>query len=304
MKHFYLLLGLITGIFLTSHAQIIEVVGKGAQDSTTVKLYFNNADNIDEIRTEAILWGDAVLKSSTDEVEFSDVDDSFSGLTTETENRQYNTAGGGYSGYFQADFTDIDPGSIDVQIPDAIKEITYSAYAYIYRDLIAPTYYSLANFDHAEFYQNGSGDPYEVSFTIDDTDYEKDLRVWIPFTELNIDNRYGVVTIIAGDVTVVDTIYDYNSQYPSFYLEPILVEGVDGDVTDVDISIYSPDPGTDGANGDSFITSGVVLDVMCDKYCTLTQYFYGSNCAKFCGCNRANDILTELLETDLVLGDT
>ena len=127
-----------------------------------------------------------------------------------------------------------------------------------YVDLEHPSYY----------YRNGKDDPYIYDIPIETSNTSRQIRIKIPVSELNKDDRVVVLEMKAGPVEFKTEVNTYKDG-ESFLLGEYILKNVPGNVTNVSISIYSPN----NDFGDSFFVSGIVVDV--EKVgCTYTQGYW------------------------------
>ena len=302
MKKLFFSMALIMGISLIAYPQIIDFVCTDSGGQTN-NVGVPDISNIDKVIVGAIYWSGPIPPVTT--VAFTHNLQTFAELVRATERPEFNKSGiPGFSGYFQHTFTDIGTDGGDIDAP-VIFPVIYSVYAYIYRELTTPDYYSIEDLEHLEFYINCSTDPYVYSVPILTSTSERDITVKLGVSQLNAgDDRYAVITYTAGSVSTSIQVCDPNKG-DSFYLDPVTLANVPGNITSVEISIYSPCPNVDGEEGDSFITNGVVVDVdMGLNHCTFTKGFWGNAKGKDCNKDETKVILDnfDLVNNPITIG--
>jgi hypothetical protein len=311
MKNLTLFLGLFLGLYLTAGAQVIDFVGTGVDWTPSTLNYERNVTlddigTIDHITLGACYWGGTVLPANPIVFTHNAVNFNSFLITAGIVDKNKSSIPG-YSGYFQHDFTNIGAGGGDVDADGfEFPLVIYSFYAFIYRDLTTPDYYSVEDLQKVEFYENCSNDPYVYEIPILTSKAARDVTVKLGISQLNSppDTRCAAVTYTAGSVTFSEMIAAPNKG-ESFYLDPVTLSNVPGDVTKVLISIYSPCRSFDGIEGDSFITNGVVVDVdMGLNHCTFTKGFWGNAKGKDCNKDETQDILDyfDLATNPLIVG--
>jgi len=147
---------------------------------------------------------------------------------------------------------------------------------YVFRDIPNASYKSFISLKSAFVYHNGSADPVVYDIPINTAATVRNVSVNIPISELDSGSRMVKIHIEAGEVSfdAVETIYNLEN---SFFLGKYLLENISGEVTNVKVSIYSPNPlpPDDEEDGDSFFINGVVVDVeIVEEGCTLTQGYW------------------------------
>jgi hypothetical protein len=282
----------ILGLYLSTSAQIIEVIGTGTYGVQEVDLpEITNPENVSKIILNAHYQQDDVvtppaIMAAIDDIVFTDANGSY--------NVSYNSIDYGtdaYRTWYKWDavayFTKtIDPytdGTISVN-SGTYSSLVQSFFAFVYRDLNNPDAYSVASTEQAYVYQNGYKyfntkyqGPYVYSMTINASNNTRNLSVTVPMTEINTssDDRVAVVRVTAGDV--MDSLVITDNNYGDFLsIETLVLTNVAGDVTEVLVEVYSPMPSQPNINdGDSFIVGGCVVTVETDgDGCTLTQGYW------------------------------
>ena len=270
MKRKLLFLVFLLFTFFYSNSQVIDLVGIGINGKTTENLPLTDVSNIDHVKIGAFFKGSGSIPTSSD-VQFYDTDDGPMSEWKTDITIKHITSPSQTIGYFDAIFNTVDVGGINVTIVPTDK--VHSFYTYIYRNIPTSSIKSFTNLENVFFYHNGFNDPYVYNIPINSDLSPRNIKVKVPVSELDSGSRMVVIDIDAGSVSnqFVETTYNLGN---SFFLGEYLLENIPGDVTNVTVSIYSPNPAESGeANGDSFFVSGVVVDV--DKVgCTLTQGYW------------------------------
>jgi len=297
MKKTVFLLTMLLGMFLYSSAQVVNVYGVGAESTDSSKLCFCSPTNVTSV------IADVHYKHSTIDAngptELCNCDGENDCLIQACEYDYNASSAEPYTGYFRHTFNNVNQSGVK-EIALLNKPGIESFFLYVLRDLPAPTYYSVYNTDNVFFFRNGVDDPFVYNLPINTACSDRTIIVTIPISELNNDDRQAVIDVTAGTVTAHRE-FKHPNKDNSLNLTPIVLEGVGGDVTNVEVSIYSPD-GIYPDCGDSFITGGAVVDVLSDKHCTLTQGFYGNYCGYVCCSQSTYDLMYGLLYKDLVIG--
>ncbi len=273
MKRKLLLLVLFLGTSYFAKSQVIDVIGKGVHGKTSATIELTDLDNINHVDAVVISKGLYSVPDSND-VEFDNSDTASSAWSAVDE---YNSPVFDASvGYYSRKFNSLIDKNINVTIQELTKNYVHSFFTYIYRDITDASYISFANLKSSFIYHNGSTDPVVYEIPINSAHSARNILVKIPITELDKTDRMMVINIEAGpsiSEQYIETTWSADSGN-SFLLGEYVLENVPGDVTNIVISIYSPNK-DDMKDGDSFFISGVVVDV--DKVfdgCTLTQGFW------------------------------
>ena len=273
MKKKLLLLIIAMGIISFANAQIIELIGMGTLNNPNPNLNLTDINTIDHVEVEAIYKGIGAPLAS--DVLFYDADEGpISIWKTDQIMKPFGFADNETYGYYEATFNTFDVGGLYATIIPSDK--VHSFYAYVYRNIPNSTYKSFISPEVVFFWKNGSIDPYEFNIQIETASAARNVTVKIPISELDQTGRNVVIDITAGPITkhIEETTFNLGN---SFFLGEYLLENVPGDVNNIVVSIYSPNPAAGEWEGDSFYVSGVVADV--DKVnedpgCTLTQGYW------------------------------
>ncbi len=268
MKKFILFFLFFSSAIILSNAQVIDLIGKGTFGQTSSNLSFSDLDNLNHVHVGSVYKGPLLDPIPLNGVAFNDLDESPTSIWndnfTDTNPNSNRTRG-----YYSAIFNTFDTDGIDANF--SISNI-HSYYAFIYRDILTSTFKSSASLETVFMYHNGSNEPFVYNIAIDSDSDMRNIKVKIPITELDEKGRMVIIDIDAGPKThhAEENTYNFGN---SLFLGEYTITNVPGDVTNVTISIYSPDPIVDGRDGDSFFIGGVVVDV--DKVgCTLTQGYW------------------------------
>lgn len=281
MKRKLLLLVLFLGTSYFAKSQVIDVIGKGVYGKTAATIELTDLDNINHVDAVVISKGlYSVPNSNGVEFDNSDTASSTWSAVDEYNSPVFDPSVGSYSRTFNS----LIDKNINVTIQEPIKNYVHSFFTYIYRDIAEASYISFANLKSSFIYHNGSTDPVVYEIPINSASTTRNIMVKIPITELDKTDRMMVINIEAGpsiSEQYIETTWGADSGN-SFLLGEYVLENVPGDVTNIVISIYSPNK-DDMKDGDSFFISGVVVDV--DKVpegCTLTQGYWKnhSDCSR------------------------
>jgi hypothetical protein len=141
----------------------------------------------------------------------------------------------------------------EITITTTNSSTTQSAAAYVYRtddDFIMS---SLLDETKVYLYHNS----YTKDFNIPTSAQPRNIKTYIPVSELNQDSRKVEMTVTAGPIS--KTVYAYTENLgESLRLFIIVLEDVPGTVNTLTVDIVSPN-----SDGDSFIAGNVLVDVPC-----------------------------------------
>lgn len=278
MKKILLLVILSIGLIQFANAQVVELIGKGVLNSNNETLLFTDPASIDHVVVEAaaIFWPSALTPTSVKfyetglnpeeyTVDFNYAEQNYSPLVN-------SPAGDGDWGYYTATFNDVDAGGITLdQMANLGHIISFTAY--IYRVGGNVDMYCMREDDHAFVFLNGSSNPLTYNFNLPSTEGYRDIEIVIPFSDLESNSlRYATVMVMADGQSVTSE-FQTNNKGDLLRLESLMLYAVPGNVTDVQVKIYSPTVALDGKEGDSFIT-GAVLLCSTNLGCTLTQGYW------------------------------
>lgn len=276
MKKILFLFFLSFGLVQFTQAQVIELIGMGVKDVNSPVLVIPDPGSVDHVVIEAAgIFRTFQGDPAPADVQFSDSDETPAASSfIDASPQKTITIPEQRWGYYTATFNTVDAGGITLHNTGQEPYIV-SLVAYVYRTG-GSGIYSEAKGDHAFLFRNGSLDPMVYNFTIPVSGASRDVVVSIPFSDVNEDGRYSIIDITAGAMPPVHVEFDDNNRGDRLHIETITIPDVPGDVTDVAVSIYSPNPnrGVDTKNGDSFITSAVVVTTTYDQGCTLTQGYW------------------------------
>jgi hypothetical protein len=294
-------------VMTVDQSQIIEVNGWGVHNLNHHTLAIPDPATIDHVVVEAI------YKSKIDfagkQVRFYDNDDNvFANIVPVELELNFSWITDDYLGYAQATFpgANIGPEGITLDQQDNLGSI-HSFIAYIFRTDPNAGYYSVSDFNHVYMFYNDVANAYTYDVPIGTDVSDRDVTIKVMITEMALDDRRCIIQASDGYQTIEKTITTPNMGL-SLNIEPFTLLGVPGDVTNIQVTIYSPPYNNNAPDrGDSFITGAVVIDVESDsvpngEYCTLTQGFYGNAGGTFNGYS-TYDLLAMLLSDPLVIGD-
>jgi hypothetical protein len=279
MKNLLFLIFLSFGLFQQISAQNIELIGEGVLNTNEKTLIISEPGTVDKVVVEAT--GIYIYKDEPGTVEFSDNDEIY---TVSSFNEVDVVLCNGCNtdvkrGYFTAEFNTFD-GEIKL---DKLLEGNniISFVAYVYREGDDPQIYNEVIDYHAFLFHNGEDDPLLLTSDLPASAEPRNIEISIPFTDL-VSGEYDPprtvdITLSSGTETVNTRIApSVNNMGDLLHIETILLENVPGDLTDVEVKIYSPNSMSAPDWGDSFITGSILLSttVIEDGGCTLTQGYW------------------------------
>lgn len=228
----------------TNCGQKITFVGSGAKNNTSTTLSIPNTSNIDSIRVEAVYKG-----SVPSSVQFSSSSQTI--VDNDEELALYTTGGGSFHAI-------MNPTSSITITPANNTSHVHSVMAYVYRSDLS--YQSTTQMEISKIYQyrNTSSPAYNKNFTIHSASGTRNITITVPVSELNADSRKVELTATAGSVSKTVSAYQQNLG-ESLRLFVITLEDVPGNVTNVSVTIDSPD-----SDGDSFIAGNIMVEIPCD----------------------------------------
>ena len=288
MKKNVLLLMTFLGMFLFSSAQTIEVVGTGVKGFAEHNLTVTNPESVTKVIADAHFKH--VTRAHSGPITLSNHEESESATFSPCD-YVYNSYHKNWnSGYFTYTFTSAEASGFDKNALSNLHGL-YSFSLYVFKDLTTPAQYSVHNADKVLFYRNGIDTSFVYNLPINTAPTERTITVTIPISELDKDSRKAIIDVTAGGVTAHREFNTYNKG-ESLNITPIVLENVGGDVTNVEVSIYSPVGATWKERGDSFITGGAVVTVdMGLNHCTFTKGFWGNKKGKDCNNDNTETIL-------------
>ena len=258
----------IFGFYGLSHAQVVDVVGKGVHGIANSNLTIPEPDNVEKLDVGAFFKG-GVGDPGPNDVLFEVYNDGPSSMWMDDVIRKPASLTSNV-GYFTQTFESVDHTGVNftsLQVGNV-----HSFYSYIYRNDLtseAKSYVDLAPTFH---YHNGAADPYVYKIPIHEAETPRQIRVKVPVSELDAGPRMVVIKIDAGPVSfeTQENTWNYGD---SFFLGSYTMNNVPGNVKTISVSIYSPSNSHGEENGDSFFVSGVVVDVE-KTGCTYTQGYW------------------------------
>ena len=296
MKRKLLLLGMLVCVSNFLNSQTIDVIGVGTLGATGLgnrTLVLTDIANITKVDVGATYKsGFGVVPNGTD-VQFFDNDEGpFGTYRTQPDLivKHFSNSLGESVGYFEATFNTFDNGGVNVSIVP-INDVS-SFYAFVHRNASDAAYKSYISAEVSFFYRNGSSDPYVYSIPINTASAQRNITIKIPISELDDGLvRKAVIDITAGDVTEHVEVNLFNLGN-SFFLGEYVLENVPGNISEVTVSIYSPNDLIGEDSGDSFFVNGIVADVDIvedqDPGCTLTQGYWKTH-TKYDGDKKYDD---------------
>ena len=263
--------------FFYSNSQVIDIIGTGVHGKTSATIQLTDISNINHV--------DAVIASKGLYVSVPETGVLFD--NSDTASSTWNPVDIYISplwdesiGLYSRTFNSLNDPNINASI--SIPNYVHSFMTYVYRDIPNATFKSFINSESAFVYHNGSDNPVIYDIPINTSTTVRNVTVKIPISELDSGRRMVNIHIEAGDISMdlVENTFNFGN---SFFLGEYLLENVPGNVTNVVVSFYSPNPlpPDNEEDGDSFIINSVIVDVdIVDDGCTLTQGYWKthSNC--------------------------
>ena len=269
-------------------AQQIDLIGKGIYGKTSENLPLTSSTNIDSVRVGALYSWD--LNASPTGVNFKDINVTIVPELKSDIIHKGTTSANVHGAYYTTLFENSDDSGININVFEDQENNMQSFYAYIYRNDPNAGYKSYSSLETVYFWKNTADyddkddryGPYVYEIDINKASSPRDIKVKIPISELQADNRVAIIDITAGAEThhaeVTTYVVDPNLEN-SFFIGEYTLTDVPGNVDKVLVSIYSPTSEEAQAlgysNPDSFYISGVIIDV--DQIydgCTLTQGYW------------------------------
>ncbi|MEL4454533.1 T9SS type A sorting domain-containing protein [Lutimonas vermicola] len=277
-----LLLSFVVLIFLnfSVRGQVVELMGMGIKSKTSATLEIADQYNIKQADLFAVSKGLNTLPP-IDGVLFDNEDSPSSNWIPIVGSQYLSYVKDESIGYYTRSFAN--PLNEKFNASIKIEDYVHSFYAYVYRTSLTASYKSVVNVEQVFMYHNGSAKKYVYTLDIGTETASRDLTIKVPISELDEGQRMIVIEIEAGPKYQRFVENTYNSLGNSLLIGEYQLKDVPGNISEVTISIYSPDPGSDNLNGDSFFVGGVIADV--EKVfngCTLTQGYWKthSTCKK------------------------
>lgn len=279
MKKF-LFLFLVLGLYLNTAAQVIDLVGVGMVGETTKTLTFTEQSTIEKVTVYAMFKGKLNdYEAPAGEVTFNGI-----GYPTtkykdytfiDARNPEAYGPGGTdpYIGYWTTEFGSINSVTALTTVAED-RPYVLSTYAWVYHTKLPfnTTFKSYESTEIVFLYHNGASAPYIYNIPIEAASAPRDITVKIPISELDGTSRMVIIDIAAGSATFHAEETTWNSG-ESFFLGTYTLSDVPAGVTNVSVSIYSPN--WNEGNGDSFFVNGVIVDVdIVYGGCTLTQGYW------------------------------
>lgn len=265
--------------------QAIEVVGMGVHTTSISTLTFPGIENIDHVVVEAVYKGAPWSLNGVDKgpVEFSNNMGDVQLAYPVFDILDYQEDGTGLpltsvrKLFFTATFNSVDADlGITLDQLNNFGEV-HSLIAYVYHYMPDAIYQSVMDEQHVFFYKNNEHelacDPinkpnqipigaYYTEIDIPTSELSRDISITVPISEMANDARNGFIEAWAGTSTPV--IHEFNNYDlgNSLRIESLHLTNVSGNEDKVSVKIWSPCEYDDPpSSGDSFITSGIVLDI-------------------------------------------
>lgn len=277
MKKTLLLLSMYCcALFSVSHAQQIELLGLGINGKTSETLSVADWNSVTEVNAYATSKGFYAIPPS-DAVLFDNGLDSDSEWSAISGDQNLSSGSDKSVGVYSRFFESLSNQSINVQIQNEFKDKVHSFYAFVNRNRLELNYTSFADLTPVFMFHNGSDNPFSYTVNLEPASAPRDLIVRIPVSELDSGSRNMIIHISSGNGVLLNETFSENTfnQGNSLLLLEYEFKNASGSIDQLKIDIYSPDPNSDDANGDSFFVGGVIVDA--EKIydgCTLTQGYW------------------------------
>ena len=218
----------------------VELIGVGANGSTTATLNFTDTTTIDSVVLDLIYKnGEPTTVSFT-----SSAGQTVAGTNFDAIN------GDGDDGAYRATITSASSVTVTHNNSGGVR----SFLAYIYRSGVTTAISSVHDRTIVYLFQ----DSYSFSQDIPAGSGPRDIKIQMPISELNNDSRSALLEVQAGPVygSLETFTEDLGNSLKIFTL---ILEDVPGDVTSLDVTITSKTAGA----GDSFVTAGIDFGIQC-----------------------------------------
>ncbi len=256
-----------------ANAQVIELIGQGVQGVNPSTLLIPDDGPVEKVVVvAAALFENSVVPA---DVTFSDADETYTVSFIEAAPMLSPPVNSSFSiGYYMAEFNTVDISGITLENYGQ-QAYVVSFTAYIYRSGDTPGIFSDVQGPHAFVYRTGEDFPLEYTFTIPASITPRDVVVTLPFSHVHSSTLRPVnVMITAGDQSVASEFFE-NNEGELLRLETLTLEDVPGDVTEVEVSMYSQTVDEyPTIGGSSFITGPGLVTTMFYQGCTLTQGYW------------------------------
>lgn len=218
----------------------VELVGTGANGSTTATLNFSDVSTIDSIRLDLIYKNGKPTFAT-----FTTASQTLSGVAIDAIN-----VAGGDDGVYR---TTINAASSVTVTHDDASGVR-SLLGYIYRSGTTTAITSVPDTQVVYLFQNS----YSFTQEIQAGSGPRDIKIQMPISELNDDSRSALLEVTAGPVS--GSLETFSADLGnSLKIFTLILEDVPGNVTELDVTITSK---TSGA-GDSFVTGGIDFGIQC-----------------------------------------
>jgi hypothetical protein len=229
--------------------QRLELIGAGIRGNSSTTLSIAESENIDRMVVEVVAKGhdlpSSITFSSDTEapVAVSGIDIPPTGLGTEPV-RVFRLS--------------MEPASSITVASDA-PEATHSVVGYVFRNESGPA--AVGHYADTYLFRATS----TRSYPLQPVDFNRNITVQVPLTEIEYDGRYAVITASAGGVSNSITI-DTSDLGDYLTIAEVLLSDVPGSAASVEVSVRSPFPSPTHPGGDSFVF-GVVIQADCVSPC-------------------------------------
>ena len=284
MKKFLLSILFIVFVIFSSNSQVVDLIGQGIHGENNTQLLLDDYQSIEKVEAHVTIKG--LYSLGPDGGALIDNDDTPSSTWQAISGPEYlsNTPDASI-GLYSRIFSDVTSPNINATITDEIKFNVHSFYAFVFRKDDNFKFKSYISTTPVFMFHNGSSGAYDYSIDIPAGNGPRNVLVKIPISELDPYLTRNVIIKISsssGEISQSFSEYTFNKGN-SFLLLEYPINNVPGDVTDLIVSIYSPNPSFGEELGDSFFVGGVVVDVeKTDSGCTYTQGYWKnhSTCKK------------------------
>lgn len=218
----------------------VELIGVGANGSTTATLNFSDVATIDSIRVDLIYKNGKPTFAT-----FTTATQTLSGTSIDAIN-----IAGADDGVYRTTINAANSVTVTHDNSGGVRSLI----AYIYRSGTISSITSIPDDRVVYLYQ----DVYSFTQAIQAGSGTRTIKVQMPISELNVDSRSALLEVQAGPIygSLETFTADLGNSLKIFTL---ILEDVPGNVTELEVTITSK---TGGA-GDSFITGGIDFGIQC-----------------------------------------
>lgn len=300
MKRLTLLLALILAGYLSSAQECgsyIELIGTGMAGKSEATLHIDDLENVQKIIVEAVYKSTTAPTTITFSSSLPQSVDADAVVLDISGSPLPYTAN-----VYRAELKPAETVTIQAGLN---KIFSFSAYVYRKGKGIA----SSLEGELYHVFENGN-DPLVIDIPLSPANHSRNVNVRFGITELDNDSRYAIFRLKAGEETEEIVLEKWDAgagELDSYTIQEVEFEDVAENIDEIEMTLISPLSSNDGT-GDSFIAGVVVVDVPCEYeelegYCSYTQGFYGNAGGKTCAGETTRELLTRLLDEDLVMGD-